>query len=104
MLKSVLAYSGMEPTEIIDLECAKCHMIGVKNAEDLQLRKKKDLGSSAFSCDACHTGHLFSVEQARKPETCGGCHGLRGMNQYAIYKGSKHSEEDSRKYRKWLQR
>ena len=29
---------------------------------------------SKGSCSACHTRHIFSREQARRPESCGRCH------------------------------
>ncbi len=46
--------------------------------------------SSLGSCAACHTRHLFSVETARKPATCGGCHKGPDVPAYKVYKVSKH--------------
>ncbi|MHC4206873.1 MAG: multiheme c-type cytochrome, partial [Planctomycetota bacterium] len=42
------------------------------------------------SCTACHTRHAFSVEEARKPETCGQCHLGPDHPQHEIYEESKH--------------
>ncbi len=45
---------------------------------------------SAGSCSACHTRHKFSVEEARKPETCSQCHLGPDHPQIEIYEESKH--------------
>ena len=42
------------------------------------------------SCNACHTRHSFSVEQARHPDTCGKCHLGPDHPQKEIYEESKH--------------
>ncbi len=45
---------------------------------------------SLGSCASCHTRHVFSVEEARKPETCGQCHLGPDHPQMEIYEESKH--------------
>jgi len=45
---------------------------------------------SKGSCTACHTRHIFSREQARRPESCGKCHTGDEAAQIEIYSGSKH--------------
>ncbi len=42
------------------------------------------------SCSSCHTRHRFSVEEARKPESCGQCHLGPDHPQIEIYNESKH--------------
>lgn len=45
---------------------------------------------SLGSCSSCHTRHVFSREEARKPETCGQCHLGPDHPQMEIYEESKH--------------
>ncbi len=45
---------------------------------------------SEGSCNACHTRHSFSVEQARHPDTCGKCHLGPDHPQKEVYEESKH--------------
>lgn len=45
---------------------------------------------SKGSCAACHTRHIFSREQARRPETCGRCHTGPDSPQIEVYYRSKH--------------
>lgn len=47
---------------------------------------------SKGSCTACHGRHLFSKEQARRPESCGKCHTGPNQPQIEIYTRSKHGE------------
>ncbi len=42
------------------------------------------------SCNACHTRHTFSKEQARQPEACSKCHLGPDHPQKEIYEESKH--------------
>ena len=44
------------------------------------------------SCVACHYRHTFSLEQARKPETCGRCHLGPDHPDIEIYLESKHGQ------------
>ncbi len=45
---------------------------------------------SKGSCSACHTRHTFSMEIARKPETCGECHKGPDVPAYKVYMTTKH--------------
>jgi len=45
---------------------------------------------SLGSCAACHTRHAFSIEVARKPETCGTCHKGPDVPAYPVWSVSKH--------------
>ena len=47
---------------------------------------------SRGSCTSCHTRHLFSVMEARKPEACGQCHLGPDHPQIEIYMESKHGD------------
>lgn len=49
-----------------------------------------NLDGSKGSCTSCHTRHLFSVMEARKPEACGQCHLGPDHPQIEIYMESKH--------------
>ena len=45
---------------------------------------------SKGSCTACHTRHMFSIEQARRPDSCGKCHTGDQTGQIEVYYGSEH--------------
>lgn len=45
---------------------------------------------SEGACNACHSRHSFSAEQARHPDTCGKCHMGPDHPQKEIYEESKH--------------
>jgi hypothetical protein len=51
-----------------------------------------NLDGSLGSCTSCHTRHLFSVMEARKPEACGQCHLGPDHPQIEIYMESKHGD------------
>jgi len=87
--------------------CQACHgtnMTG-KSTKDFTVWPNNGIGrinpdGSMGSCSACHTRHLFSVAEARKPETCGQCHMGPDHPQIEMYQESKHgniyaSEGDS---------
>lgn len=64
---------------------------------------------SRGSCSACHTRHIFSREQARRPDTCGRCHTGDEHPQKQVYAGSKHGimydayrDEMNLDKRRWL--
>ncbi len=44
------------------------------------------------SCVACHYRHTFSLEQARKPDTCGRCHLGPDHPDIEVYLESKHGQ------------
>ncbi|UCE25477.1 MAG: hypothetical protein JSU74_05370, partial [Candidatus Zixiibacteriota bacterium] len=70
--------------------CGGCHKMGLKSAEEIQeLAAKGSLFGNA-SCDACHTRHVFSVEEAKQPQACQTCHMGFDHPQWEMYSGSKH--------------
>ena len=69
----------LEGPEITRFACENCHNIG-KPAAD----------GSVGQCQKCHIRHEFSLEQARKPETCNNCHIGPDHPQWEIYFESKH--------------
>jgi hypothetical protein len=61
--KSRHALYAIEGQDLTRFACETCHDIG-KPAPD----------GSVGECQKCHLRHEFSLEQARKPETCNACH------------------------------
>jgi hydroxylamine dehydrogenase len=70
--------------------CGACHKIGLKTTEEIQELKKTSAGFGVASCDACHTRHIFSVQEARQPQACQTCHMGFDHPQWEMYSGSKH--------------
>ena len=70
--------------------CGGCHKIGLKTAAEIQELKRTGAGFGVASCDACHTRHLFSVQEARQPQACQTCHMGFDHPQWEMYSGSKH--------------
>ena len=56
---------------------------------------------SKGSCTACHTMHLFSIAESRKPETCGTCHMGPDHPHLEIFLESKHGVIYSSEKDKW---
>jgi hypothetical protein len=54
--------------------CGGCHRVGYDGGR----------------CDSCHTRHLFSAAEARRPEACGTCHMGFDHPQWDMYMNSKH--------------
>jgi len=73
------AIAAMEGPEITQFACQSCHSIGRPNVDE-----------SVGKCAACHLRHEFSLEQARKPETCNNCHIGPDHPQWEIYQESAH--------------
>lgn len=69
----------IEGPEVTRFACEFCHNIG-KPAAD----------GSVGECQQCHLRHEFSLEQARKPETCNACHIGPDHPQFEIYQESPH--------------
>ncbi|HEX7976381.1 MAG TPA: multiheme c-type cytochrome [Anaerolineales bacterium] len=69
----------MEGSDITRFACETCHNVG-KPAAD----------GSVGQCQKCHLRHEFSLEQARKPETCNACHIGPDHPQWEIYQESAH--------------
>jgi len=70
--------------------CGGCHKLGIKSEEELQKLKVEGSGFGHASCDACHTRHLFSAEEARQPQACQTCHMGFDHPQWEMYSSSKH--------------
>ena len=77
--KSRNVIGAMEGPAITKFACETCHNVG-KPAED----------GSVGQCQKCHIRHEFSLEQARKPETCNYCHIGPDHPQWEIYNESPH--------------
>ena len=73
------ALYALEGPEITKFACEACHNVG-KPAAD----------GSVGQCQKCHLRHEFSLEQARKPETCNFCHIGPDHPQWEIYQESPH--------------
>jgi nitrate/TMAO reductase-like tetraheme cytochrome c subunit len=71
--------ASMEGPEITRFACESCHNIGKPASDD-----------SVGQCQKCHQRHEFSLEQARRPETCNNCHIGPDHPQWEIYFESKH--------------
>lgn len=70
--------------------CGGCHKIGVKSEAEIKDLKKNGSGFGVASCDACHTRHTFSKEEAKQPQACQTCHMGFDHPQWEMYAGSKH--------------
>ncbi len=81
-----------EPMELIDgmKGCGGCHKIGLKTTEEINQLKESGSGFGLASCDACHTRHAFSTDEARQPQACQTCHMGFDHPQWEMYSSSKH--------------
>jgi cytochrome c553/uncharacterized CHY-type Zn-finger protein len=70
--------------------CGGCHKIGLKTEGEIKELKKSGPGFGVASCDACHTRHTFSVQEAKQPQACQTCHMGFDHPQWEMYSGSKH--------------
>lgn len=70
--------------------CGGCHKIGLKTEYELKELRKEGAGFGLASCDACHTRHLFSIQEARQPQACRTCHMGIDHPQWEMYSSSKH--------------
>jgi hydroxylamine dehydrogenase len=77
--KSRNALFALEGPEITRFACETCHNVGLPRED-----------GSVGECQACHLRHTFSLEQARKPETCNACHIGPDHPQWEIYQESPH--------------
>jgi hypothetical protein len=77
--KSRNAIAALEGSDMTKFTCEGCHNIG-KPAAD----------GSVGQCQKCHLRHQYSLEQARKPETCNACHIGPDHPQFEIYQESPH--------------
>ncbi len=69
----------LEGPDITRFACEACHNVGKPHAD-----------GSVGQCQKCHLRHEFSLEQARKPETCNYCHIGPDHPQWEIYHESPH--------------
>ena len=69
----------LEGPDVTRFACESCHNVG-RPADD----------GSVGQCQKCHLRHEFSLEQARKPETCNYCHIGPDHPQWEIYHESPH--------------
>ncbi|HEX7447999.1 MAG TPA: multiheme c-type cytochrome [Pirellulales bacterium] len=70
--------------------CGGCHKIGLKTEDEIKELKAAGSGFGVASCDACHTRHTFSAEEARQPQACQTCHMGFDHPQWEMYSSSKH--------------
>lgn len=70
---------AMEGEAFTQFTCESCHDVGAPNPD-----------GSVGDCTACHIRHEFSLEQARRPETCNNCHIGPDHPQWEIYFESSH--------------
>ncbi|MEN8098435.1 MAG: multiheme c-type cytochrome [Chloroflexota bacterium] len=70
---------NLEGPDITRFACEGCHDIGKPHAD-----------GAVGQCQKCHLRHSFSIEQARKPETCNHCHIGPDHPQWEIYQESPH--------------
>jgi len=77
--KSRNAIAELEGPEMTKFTCEGCHNVGLPAAD-----------GSVGQCQKCHLRHAFSLEQARKPETCNACHIGPDHPQFEIYQESPH--------------
>jgi len=73
------AIAALEGSTIMPFVCENCHSIGIPATDE-----------SVGRCQKCHIRHEFSLEQARKPETCNNCHIGPDHPQWEIYQESAH--------------
>jgi hypothetical protein len=69
----------IEGPAVTRFACHGCHDIGQPHPD-----------GSVGQCQECHLRHFFSLEQARKPETCNACHIGPDHPQWEIYHESPH--------------
>ena len=70
--------------------CGGCHKLGIKTEAEIKELREGGAGFGLASCDACHTRHLFSVKEARQPQSCQTCHMGFDHPQWEMYSSSKH--------------
>lgn len=68
-----------QPPAVRAMGCEACHSVG-----------KAWPDGSVGRCDACHTRHAFSKEEARRPEACETCHMGEDHSQYEMWRSAKH--------------
>jgi hypothetical protein len=81
-----------QPMELMEgmKGCGGCHKIGLKTEAEIKELKEDGAGFGVASCDACHTRHVFSVQEASQPQACQTCHMGFDHPQWEMYSSSKH--------------
>jgi hydroxylamine dehydrogenase len=79
--------------------CGACHKIGAKTPQEVETLRKQGSDFGIASCDACHTRHTFSVEEAKSPQACQTCHMGFDHPQWEMYSSSKHGVRTDLKQR-----
>ena len=98
--KHSMAWAAMEAMPTIHYQpmaqtegmkgCGSCHKLGLKSPEQISELAKQGNRYGIASCDACHTRHTFSAEEARQPQACETCHMGFDHPQWEMYSSSKH--------------
>jgi len=93
-----------QPMAMIEGEkgCGGCHKIGDKTVTEILELRKNGSEFGAAQCDACHTRHTFSVEEAKQPQACETCHMGFDHPQWEMYSASKHGVREDLKQRNVL--
>ena len=93
-----------QPMAMIEGEkgCGGCHKIGDKSPIEAVELRMSGAGFGTAQCDACHTRHTFSVEEAKQPQACSTCHMGFDHPQWEMYSASKHGVRYDLKQRKVL--
>jgi len=105
--KHAIAWAAMEAMPTIHYQpmsmtegmkgCGGCHKIGLKSQEQVANLAKTGARFGNASCDACHTRHTFSLEEARSPQACRTCHMGFDHPQWEMYSSSKHGVREELK-------
>ncbi|SMC20723.1 Seven times multi-haem cytochrome CxxCH [Desulfacinum hydrothermale DSM 13146] len=120
----VLGSQGLRMAEVPahtnDDSCLSCH--GTRVEVQGTVSRETDLGEMDFavltgwpnvgvgrlnpdgskgSCSSCHARHAFSMEVARKPNTCSQCHKGPDVPAYKVYQVSKHGNIYASQKAKW---
>lgn len=82
--------------------CGGCHKVGLKTTAEIKEIRGYGAGFGVASCDACHTRHLFSAQEARQPQACQTCHMGFDHAQWEMYSSSKHGVRQALKQTKSL--
>jgi cytochrome c553 len=62
----------------------------LKTVDEIRQLMNQGGAYGVASCDACHTRHVFSVQEASQPQACETCHMGFDHPQWEMYSGSKH--------------
>jgi len=95
-----LSPTGEASTAARSSGCQMCHGTQTELGEDNKPINETWPGGvgqrypddSIGNCTVCHTRHMFSIEEARKPEACASCHLGPDHPDIEIYLSSKHGQ------------